>query len=420
MMRVAAYRAARMARAAVPAVQQRALSIHEYQAKQLMRDNGVCVEEGYYCNDLSKIEEICNKIKSDKKVVKSQILAGGRGRGHFDTGFQGGVHVAKSTKEAMEMAEKMLGNYLITKQTPAKGVQVKKLFITEAVDIKRELYLAMMLDRGSGGPVIIGSTQGGMAIEDVAAKDPDAIKKLPVNVKDGLSMEAAEAFAKQLEFTGDMAKECASQIVKLYELMRKHDATQVEINPLVELKDGRVMMIDAKLSFDDNAEFRQQEVFSLKDDSETDPREAEAAKWDLNYIALDGNIGCLVNGAGLAMATMDTISLYGGSPANFLDVGGTATKDRVVAALRIVTSDPNVKGILVNIFGGIVNCAMIAKGLVDAVREVGLTVPLVARLSGNGAEEGKDTLRASGLAIIPADDLDDGCKKIMAATAATA
>eukprot|EP01062_Namystynia_karyoxenos_P005062 TRINITY_DN11788_c0_g1_i1.p2 TRINITY_DN11788_c0_g1~~TRINITY_DN11788_c0_g1_i1.p2 ORF type:complete len:451 (+),score=227.14 TRINITY_DN11788_c0_g1_i1:86-1354(+) len=403
------------ARSAFARAQQRNLSIHEYQAKQLMRDNGVCVEEGYYCDDLKKVAGICDTLKSSRKVVKSQILAGGRGMGTFDTGFKGGVHVAKNTDEAVDIAGKMLGNKLITKQTPTGGVRVQKLFITEAVDIKRELYLAMMLDRGSGGPVIIGSTQGGMAIEEVAAKDPSAIKKLPVQVKEGLQHAAAEDFAKQLEFTGDQAKQAADQIVKLYNLMRKYDATQVEINPMVELTDGRVMMIDAKLGFDDNAEFRQKEIFALQDEAETDAREAEAAKWDLNYIALDGNVGCLVNGAGLAMATMDTISLYGGTPANFLDVGGTADKNRVVAALKIVTSDDKVKGILVNIFGGIVDCAMIGQGVVDAVKEVGLEMPLVCRLSGNNADKGKEILKASGVNIIPADDLDDGCKKIMAA-----
>eukprot|EP01064_Diplonema_japonicum_P020587 TRINITY_DN30195_c0_g1_i1.p1 TRINITY_DN30195_c0_g1~~TRINITY_DN30195_c0_g1_i1.p1 ORF type:complete len:415 (+),score=163.97 TRINITY_DN30195_c0_g1_i1:56-1300(+) len=395
------------------AAQARALSIHEYQAKQVLKEHGCCVEEGYMVDKLEDVTAVLNKIPSEVKVVKSQILAGGRGMGTFADGFKGGVHVVKGTDAAAEIAGKMLGNKLITKQTAAGGAVVQKLYISEAVDIKKEYYLAMMLDRSFGGPVIIGSSEGGMAIEDVAAENPDAIKKLPVVVAEGLSVEKATEFARQLGFSSETAtKNAGEQIAKLYNLMRATDATQVEINPLVELADERVMLVDAKLSFDDNADYRQEKIFGMKDSSETDEREVEAAKQDLNYIGLDGNIGCLVNGAGLAMATMDCISLHGGMPANFLDVGGNATKEKVAFSLRLITSDSNVKGILVNIFGGIVDCAMIAQGVIDAVKEVGLTVPLVVRLDGTNSVKGKELLAASGLDLTPADNLDDASAKI--------
>eukprot|EP01061_Rhynchopus_euleeides_P030535 TRINITY_DN50711_c0_g1_i1.p2 TRINITY_DN50711_c0_g1~~TRINITY_DN50711_c0_g1_i1.p2 ORF type:complete len:429 (+),score=219.01 TRINITY_DN50711_c0_g1_i1:51-1289(+) len=400
------------AAAAKTAVQARALSIHEYQAKQILKDHGCCVEAGVMVDKLEDVRAACDSLPGELKVVKSQILAGGRGRGTFDTGFEGGVHVAKNTDAAVDIAGKMLGNKLVTKQTSAEGVQVQKLYVSEAVKIKKEYYLAMMLDRSYGGPVIIGSSEGGMAIEDVAAKNPDAIKKLPVQVADGLATDTAVAYAQELGFEGEAAKKAAEQIVRLYNLMRACDATQVEINPLVELEDGRVMLVDAKLSFDDNADYRQKEIFELRDSSETDSREVEAAEWDLNYIGLDGNIGCLVNGAGLAMATMDNISLHGGRPANFLDVGGGATKEKVAFSLRLITSDPNVKGILVNIFGGIVDCAMIAQGVIDAVKEVGLQVPLVVRLDGTNSVKGKELIQGSGMNVISADDLDDASKKI--------
>ncbi|KAJ9446969.1 Succinyl-CoA ligase subunit beta [Diplonema papillatum] len=394
------------------AVQARTLSIHEYQAKQLLREAGCCVEEGYAVDKVEDVKAICDKISTDLKVVKSQILAGGRGRGTFDTGFEGGVHVCKGTAEAVKVAGEMLGHKLITKQTGADGVEVRKLYISEAVPIVKEFYLAMMLDRGFGGPVIIGSAEGGMAIEDVAAKNPDAIKKLPVKVKDGLSIADATKFAKELGFDAKAAPVAAEQIVNLYNLMRSSDATQIEINPLVLLKDGRVMLVDAKLSFDDNAEYRQPKIFAMRDSTETDIREVEAAKEDLNYIGLDGNIGCLVNGAGLAMATMDNISLFGGRPANFLDVGGGATKEKVAFSLRLITSDPNVKGILVNVFGGIVDCGMIAEGVIAAVKEVGLNIPMVVRLDGTNADAGKAILKESGMNLIPADDLNDASQKI--------
>eukprot|EP01059_Diplonema_ambulator_P018935 TRINITY_DN3162_c0_g1_i1.p2 TRINITY_DN3162_c0_g1~~TRINITY_DN3162_c0_g1_i1.p2 ORF type:complete len:415 (+),score=179.39 TRINITY_DN3162_c0_g1_i1:56-1300(+) len=394
------------------ASQARALSIHEYQAKQILRDHGCCVENGYVVDNIEDAKTVLDKIPTEIKVVKSQILAGGRGRGTFADGFEGGVHVAKGTEKALEIAKKMLGNKLITKQTSGEGATVRKLYISEAVDIEKEYYLAMMLDRSYGGPVIIGSSEGGMAIEDVAANNPDAIKKLPVKVAEGLTDEAALGFAHELGFTGQSAKNAAEQIQKLYNLMIATDATQVEINPMVQLKDGRVMLVDAKLGFDDNAEYRQPEIFAMRDSTESDAREVEAAKQDLNYIGLDGNIGCLVNGAGLAMATMDNISLHGGKPANFLDVGGGATKDKVAFSLRLITADPNVKGILVNIFGGIVDCAMIAHGVVDAVKEVGLKVPLVVRLDGTNSDKGKEILAESGLDLTPADDLDDASEKI--------
>lgn len=393
-------------------VQRRFLNIHEYQSKQIIKDNGGKVEFGIACKTIEEVEAACSKIKTEKKVVKSQILAGGRGKGTFKDGFQGGVHMCDNTKAAVEAAKRMLGNTLVTKQTGAKGQQVSTLYITEAVSgIKRELYLSLILDRKSASPMFIGSAEGGMGIEELAKSHPEKIKTMRVNVAEGVDHDAAVAYAKELGFSGETAERAAEQIKALYNIGKSKDCTMVEINPFVELENGDVMEIDAKLSFDDNAVFRQRNVFAMEDQTQIDNKEVLAKKYDLNYIALEGNVGCLVNGAGLAMATMDLISLHGGSPANFLDVGGSASEDQIVAAFKIITGDPNVKSILVNIFGGIMHCDVIAQGVVNASKTLNTSIPIVVRLSGTNEQLGKDIIRKSGLAIHPADDFESAALK---------
>jgi succinyl-CoA synthetase beta subunit len=406
--------APRFAAAAAAATQVRALNVHEYSAKALLNEFGCKTEFGIMCESIDEVKAACAKIKTPKKVVKSQILAGGRGKGTFKDGFKGGVHVCKDAEEAVATAKKMLGNTLITKQTGEKGLEVQKLFVTEVVPaIKRELYCALLLDRATCKPTFIASTQGGMNIEEVAEKTPEAIKKLAINIHNGLSEDQCHAFAKELGFDGDGAEKMTKQLIGIYNLAKAKDATMVEINPLVELENGDVMCIDAKLSFDDNARFRRPEIWQLEDMAQKNPKEVKADKYDLNYIALDGNVGCMVNGAGLAMATMDIISLYGQKPANFLDVGGSAKTEQIIAAFDIISADPQVKVILVNIFGGIMKCDLIAEGIIAAVKTLGekFTLPLVVRLQGTNDDLGKKILRDSGLKIHPVANLDEAGRK---------
>lgn len=317
--------------------------------------------------------------------------------------------------EAVDLTDKMIGHRLITKQTPKEGIAVKKVMVARSVDIIRETYLCILMDRENNGPVIIASPEGGVDIEAVAAETPEKILTLPISLVDGLKRADAIKVAKFLEFQGELVDKCANEIEKLWELFQKVDAVQIEINPLAETKTKEVISVDAKLNFDDNAEFRQTNIFAMENTEESDPKEVEAAKNNLNYVAMDGNIGCLVNGAGLAMATMDIIKLNGGSPANFLDVGGSVKEDQVLKAFQILTSDPNVKCILVNVFGGIVNCATIARGVVSASKTLKLTVPLVVRLEGTNVDEARTILKNSGLAIQSASDLDDAARKAVAA-----
>ena len=348
-------------------------------------------------------------------MVKAQIHAGGRGKGTFQSGFKGGVHLAKTPGEARELASKMLGQTLVTHQTGPAGKQVSQVLIAQAVDIAKEYYLAILVDRATGAPMVIASTEGGVNIEEVAEKHPDKIIRTPVHPLLGLQSHQARSIAAALGLRGASFRQATELLLALYRLFVGCDCSMVEINPLVATPDGRVLALDAKFNFDDNALFRHKDVVAMRDESEEDPREVEASKHGLNYIGLDGSIACLVNGAGLAMATMDIIQYAGGKPANFLDVGGGASKEQVSAAFKIILADPHVKGILVNIFGGIMDCNVIATGIVAAARETGLTIPLVVRLEGNNVEAGKKTLAESGLALTAADDLKDAAHKVVAA-----
>lgn len=393
------------------AMQRRFFNIHEYQSKRILKDNGGKVEFGIACNTVEEVEAACAKIKTTKKVVKSQILAGGRGMGTFVDGYKGGVKVCDSTDAAVAAAKAMLGNTLVTKQTGPKGQLVSTVYVTEAISgIKRELYLSLILDRKSASPMFIGAAEGGMGIEELAASQPDKIKTMRVNVAEGVDHDACVAYAKELGFTGETAERAAEQIKSIYNIGKSKDCTMVEINPFVELENGEVMEIDAKLSFDDNAAFRQKEIFALEDTTQIDAKEVTAKQYDLNYIALEGNVGCLVNGAGLAMSTMDLISFNGGSPANFLDVGGSASEEQIVAAFKIITGDKNVKSILVNIFGGIMHCDVIANGIINASRLLNTMIPVVVRLSGTNEDLGRKILRDSGLALHPAEDFESAAK----------
>ncbi|XP_076330997.1 succinate--CoA ligase [GDP-forming] subunit beta, mitochondrial-like [Tachypleus tridentatus] len=387
------------------------LNLHEYQSKQLMADNNINVQRFKVAETKDEAEEISRTLDVKEFVIKAQILAGGRGKGTFSSGLQGGVKLTTNPKEVTPIVEQMLGHKLVTKQTIGDGVCVKKVMIAEALDIERETYLAVLMDRETSGPVIVASPAGGMDIEEVAHSNPELIFKEQVDIINGLSDEQAKRLAEKLEFTEELRDQAANQIKKLYELFIKVDATQIEINPFGETPDGRVVCFDAKMNFDDNAMFRQKEIFEQEDSSEIDPREVEATKYNLNYIGMDGNIACLVNGAGLAMATMDIIKLYGGSPANFLDVGGAVQEDQVYHAFRILTQDTRVNSILVNIFGGIVNCATIANGITNACKSIDVQVPLVVRLEGTNVNEAKTIISNSGLKITTASDLDDAAKK---------
>ncbi|WP_444462831.1 ADP-forming succinate--CoA ligase subunit beta [Rhodobacter capsulatus] len=394
------------------------MNIHEYQAKQLLKSYGCPVSNGRVVLKADEAKSAAGELDGPLWVVKAQIHAGGRGKGHFkeaEAGEKGGVRLARSVAEAETEARKMLGRTLVTHQTGPAGKQVNRVYIEEGSDIARELYLALLIDRKTSRISFVCSTEGGMDIEEVAAHTPEKILSFSVDPATGLSDFHGRRIAFALGLEGVQIKQCVALIKNLYRAFRERDMEMLEINPLVVMTDGNLKVLDAKLGFDNNALYRQPEVMDLRDVTEEDPKELEASRFDLNYIALDGEIGCMVNGAGLAMATMDIIKLYGAEPANFLDVGGGASKEKVTEAFKIITSDPKVKGILVNIFGGIMRCDIIAEGVLAAVKEVGLKVPLVVRLEGTNVELGKDIIAKSGLNVIAADDLADGAKKIVAA-----
>jgi succinyl-CoA synthetase beta subunit len=393
------------------------MNIHEYQAKDLLRKFGVAVPRGKVAYTPAEAEAAAKELGGPVWVVKSQIHAGGRGAGRFkdDPQGKGGVRVVKSIDEVKANAAKMLGHVLVTKQTGPAGKEVKRVFIEEGADIKRELYLSMVIDRATSRITVIASTEGGMDIEEVAEKHPEKIKKVVIDPVGGLMGHHCRSIAFGLALEGEQVKSATKLLQGLYKAFIDLDASLLEVNPLIVTGKGEVMALDAKMNFDDNALYRHPDVEQLRDEDEEDPTELEAAKYSLNYVKLDGNIGCMVNGAGLAMATMDIIKLYGGAPANFLDVGGGATKERVTAAFKIILSDPNVEGILVNIFGGIMRCDVIAEGVVAAAREVALHVPLVVRLEGTNVELGKKILAESGLPILSADNLADAAEKVVKA-----
>jgi succinyl-CoA synthetase beta subunit len=393
------------------------MNIHEYQAKSLLAKFGVSVPRGAVAFTPEEAENAARDLGGPIWVVKSQIHAGGRGAGRFqdDPDGAGGVRLCKSLEEVKENARKMLGHVLVTKQTGAAGKEVKRLYVEEGCDIARELYLGMLVDRASSRITVMASAEGGMDIEEVAARTPEKIIKVPIDPTLGLMAFHGRKIAFGLGLKGKEVGSAVKFLMAMYKAMNALDASIVEINPLVVTGDGQVLALDAKMNFDDNALFRHKDVAELRDEDEEDPQELEAARHELNYIKLDGSIGCMVNGAGLAMSTMDIIKLYGGEPANFLDVGGGATKERVTVAFKIILADPNVQGILVNIFGGIMRCDVIAEGVVAAAREVSLMVPLVVRLEGTNVELGKKILAESGLTIESADDLDDAAEKVVKA-----
>ncbi|MDO9568985.1 MAG: ADP-forming succinate--CoA ligase subunit beta [Hydrogenophaga sp.] len=394
------------------------MKIHEYQGKEILRQFGVPVPRGIAAFTVQEAVEAAQKLGGPVWVVKAQIHAGGRGKGSFiepAAGEKGGVRLARSVEEAAEFARQMLGRTLVTVQTGEEGKQVNRIYIEDGSDIERELYLALLIDRQSSRISIVCSTEGGMSIEDVAHDTPEKILSFTVDPAAGYSDYHGRRVAFALGLTGNQIKQCGQIVKNLYRLFVEKDMDMLEINPLVVMKDGNMKLLDAKMAFDGNAMYRHPDIAALRDESEEDPKELAASKFDLNYIALDGEIGCMVNGAGLAMATMDIIKLYGAEPANFLDVGGGATKEKVTEAFKIITSDPNVKGILVNIFGGIMRCDIIAEGVIAAVKEVGLKVPLVVRLEGTNVELGKDIIRNSGLNVIAADNLSDAAEKIVKA-----
>lgn len=391
------------------------MNIHEYQAKQLFEKFKVPTPRGLPASTPAEAEAAALELGGAGLVVKAQIHAGGRGKGTFTNGFKGGVHLVQSAAEAAAMAGQMLGQTLVTKQTGEAGKHVSKVLIAESVDISHEYYLAILLDRASSKPVVVASREGGMDIEEVAAHSPEKIIRETIHPLLGLQAYQSRSLAKKIGLPSSQLNAFHKLLQALYTLYIKSDCSMVEINPLVETPDGRILALDAKFGFDDNALYRQKDIAAMRDLSEEDPRDVEASKFGLNYIGLDGSIACLVNGAGLAMATMDIIKLHGGEPANFLDVGGGASKDQVVAAFKLILSDPKVKAILVNIFGGIMDCNVIAEGIVAAAREVGLSLPLVVRLQGNNFEAGKRTLQASGLKIESADDLTVAAKAAVAA-----
>ena len=393
------------------------MNIHEYQAKELLQKFGVPVPAGYPAMSVDEAVEAAKKLPGPLWVVKAQIHAGGRGKGKFKElgdAAKGGVRLAHSIDEVREHSAEMLGKTLVTVQTGPAGKQVQRLYITDGVDIQKEFYLALLVDRESGRIAIVASTEGGMDIEKVAHETPEKIETITIDPATGLMPHHGRAVAAALGLSGDLAKQAARVLAKLYEAFLGTDASQIEVNPLAVTDKGEVMVLDAKVGFDNNAEFRHPDLEELRDLSEENPAEIEASKYDLAYIKLDGNIGCMVNGAGLAMATMDIIKLNGAEPANFLDVGGGASKEKVTAAFKIILSDPAVQGILVNIFGGIMRCDIIAEGIVAAAREVDLKVPLVVRLEGTNVQQGKDILASSGLPIIAANDLGDAARKIVA------
>ncbi len=394
------------------------MNIHEYQAKQLLKSYGAPVSDGRVVLKAEEAKTAAGELDGPLWVVKAQIHAGGRGKGAFkeeSAGDKGGVRLAKSVEEAAEEAQKMLGRTLVTHQTGPAGKQVNRIYIEDGSGIETELYLALLVDRGTSRVSFVCSTEGGMDIEDVAAKTPDKILSFSVDPASGISGFHGRRVAFALGLEGPQVKQCVKLVNTLFKMFIEKDMEMLEINPLIVTDKGDLKCLDAKMGFDGNSLYRQPDIMALRDETEEDPKELAASKFDLNYIALDGEIGCMVNGAGLAMATMDIIKLYGSEPANFLDVGGGATKEKVTEAFKIITSDPNVKGILVNIFGGIMRCDVIAEGVVAAVKEVGLKVPLVVRLEGTNVEKGKEIINSSGLDVIAADDLKDGAQKIVKA-----
>ncbi len=394
------------------------MNIHEYQAKAVLSEFGVPISKGVPVLKAADAEAAAKQLPGPIWVVKSQIHAGGRGKGKFkeaSAGDKGGVRIAKSTTEVAEYARQMLGATLVTVQTGPHGKQVNRLYIEDGSDIDKEFYLSLLVNRETSEVSFVVSTEGGVNIEDVAHKTPEKIISFSVDPATGIMSHHGRAVAKALNLSGDLAKQAEKLTTQLYNAFVAKDMAMLEINPLVVTKQGQLRVLDAKVSFDDNAMFRHADVAALRDETEEDAKEIEAAKYDLNYVTLDGTIGCMVNGAGLAMATMDIIKLYGMEPANFLDVGGGATVEKVAAAFKIITADPNVKGILVNIFGGIMKCDVIAEGVVAAVKQVGLKVPLVVRLEGTNVDAGKKIIRESGLNVLPADNLDDAAQKIVKA-----
>ena len=394
------------------------MNIHEYQGKQVLKGFGLPVAEGVAITSADQAEAAARQLPGPLYVVKSQIHAGGRGKGRFkELGAEakGGVRLARSVEEVVSNAREMLGNTLVTAQTGPAGKQVNRLYIEDGADIARELYCSLLVDRSVGRVAFVVSTEGGMDIEAVAHDTPEKIVTLPIDPETGVTREDVARLNAALKLDGGAAQDGEFVFPALYKAFIEKDMSMLEINPLIVMENGRLRVLDAKVSFDGNALFRHADMQALRDETEEDAKEIEASKWDLAYVALDGNIGCMVNGAGLAMATMDIIKLYGMEPANFCDVGGGASKEKVAAAFKIITADPAVEGILVNIFGGIMRCDVIAEGVVAAVKEVGLKVPLVVRLEGTNVELGKKILNESGLAITAADDLDDAAQKIVAA-----
>ncbi len=392
------------------------MNIHEYQAKALLKEFGVQVSRGVPIFKASEAEAAAKELGGPLWVVKSQIHAGGRGKGKFkeaSAGDKGGVRLAKSIDEVKTFAQQMLGATLVTIQTGPAGKQVNRLYIEDGSDIEKEFYLSALVDRETSRIAFVVSTEGGMDIEDVAHKTPEKIITFSIDPATGVMPHHGRKVAQALGLKGELAKQAEKLIAQLYTAFVAKDMAMLEINPLIITKQGELRCLDAKVSFDSNSLYRHPEVVALRDMTEEDAKEIEASKYDLAYITLDGTIGCMVNGAGLAMATLDIIKLYGESPANFLDVGGGASEEKVAAAFQIITADPNVKGILVNIFGGIMKCDVIARGVIAAVKTVGLKVPLVVRLEGTNVEEGKAIIRESGLNVLPADDLDDAAQKIV-------
>jgi succinyl-CoA synthetase beta subunit len=394
------------------------MNIHEYQAKQLLKSYGAPVADGVPILKPDEVDAAIAALPGPLYVVKSQIHAGGRGKGKFKelpADAKGGVRLAHSADEVRKNVKEMLGNTLVTKQTGPEGKQVNRLYLEDGADIDRELYLSILVDRETSQVSFVASTEGGMDIEAVAEETPEKIHTIAIDPLAGITAADVDKLNKAYELGGAAAEDGKTLFPALYRAFVEKDMSLLEVNPLIVLKDGHLRVLDAKVSFDNNALFRHPDILELRDKTEEDPKEIEASKYDLAYVALDGNIGCMVNGAGLAMATMDIIKLYGAEPANFLDVGGGASKEKVTAAFKIITSDPNVKGILVNIFGGIMRCDVIAEGVVEAVKEVGLQVPLVVRLEGTNVELGKKIINESGLNVIAADDLDDAAQKIVKA-----
>ena len=394
------------------------MNIHEYQAKAVLRAFGAPIADGFPAFTPEEAVEAAKKLGGPLWVVKSQIHAGGRGKGKFkeaSAGGKGGVRLARSIEEVGAFARQMLGATLVTVQTGPAGKQVNRLYIEDGANIDKEFYLSALVDRQTSRVSFVFSTEGGVNIEDVAHHTPEKIHTFSVDPATGIMPHHGRAAAQALELAGDLTKQIEGLVTRLYIAFLNKDMSMLEINPLIVTSNRQLRVLDAKVSFDDNALYRHPDILALRDETEEDAKEIEASKYDLNYVTLDGTIGCMVNGAGLAMATMDIIKLYGESPANFLDVGGGASKERVTAAFKIITADPNVKGILINIFGGIMRCDVIAEGVIAAVKDVGLEVPLVVRLEGTNVDLGKKIIRDSGLNVIPADDLDDAAQKIVSA-----